>query len=108
MQDGAEPALVLADEPTGNLDSKSARTLMEALAVLNEQQRATVLMVTHDPVWASYCRRVLFIKDGRAMTELRRGVDRGAFFQRILDVLSAMEGESRERTESLEPAYAGR
>lgn len=88
------PALVLADEPTGNLDSKSAKSLMEALSTLNETQGTTICMVTHDPVSASYCRRILFIKDGRLFNEIRRGTDRSHFFQQILDVLSTMGGES--------------
>lgn len=87
------PALVLADEPTGNLDSKSAKALMESLESLNEQEQATILMVTHDPVSASYCRRIVVIKDGRLFTELRRGSDRPKFFHQILDVLSAMGGD---------------
>lgn len=93
-----QPALILADEPTGNLDSRSSRSLMEALERLNLESETTILMVTHDPVTASYCRRILFIKDGRPFTELRRGADRPAFFQQILDVLSAMGGESYELT----------
>jgi ABC-type lipoprotein export system ATPase subunit len=88
-----DPSLVLADEPTGNLDSRSARTLMEALAGLNEERGTTILMVTHDPVCASYCRRVLFIKDGRIFTELRRSGDRRAFYQQVLDVLATLGGE---------------
>lgn len=88
-----EPALVLADEPTGNLDSKSARALMEALEGLNDREGATILMVSHDPMTASYCKRILFIKDGRLHTELRRGADRRRFLQQILDVVAAMGGE---------------
>lgn len=93
-----EPAMILADEPTGNLDSGSSRSLMEALERLNTESQTTILMVTHDPVSASYCRRILFIKDGRPFTEVRRGADRPAFFQQILDVLSAMGGESYDLT----------
>ncbi|HWI63870.1 MAG TPA: ABC transporter ATP-binding protein [Symbiobacteriaceae bacterium] len=93
-----QPDLILADEPTGNLDSKSAKALMESLSGLNETTKATILMVTHDPVSASYCRRILFIKDGRLFTELRRGTDRTAFFHQILDVLSALGGESYDGT----------
>lgn len=93
-----QPALILADEPTGNLDSRAARSLMEALERLNGESETTILPVTHDPVSASYCRRILFIKDGRPFTELRRGDDRPAFLQQILDVLSAMGGESYELT----------
>jgi len=87
------PALLLADEPTGNLDSRSARSLMEALTALGEEDGATIAMVTHDATAASYCRRILFIKDGKPLTELRRGTDRGRFYQQILDVLAAMGGE---------------
>lgn len=87
------PALILADEPTGNLDSKSAKALMESLESLREQEQATILMVTHDPVSASYCRRIVVIKDGKLFTELRRGSDRPKFFHQILDVLSAMGGD---------------
>jgi len=93
-----EPALILADEPTGNLDSKAARSLMESLERLNAEGGATILMVTHDPVSASYCKRIQFIKDGRPFTELRRGSDQAAFFHQILDVLSAMGGESYDLT----------
>ena len=88
------PALVLADEPTGALDSRSARVLMESLQALNEQDQATILMVTHDAISASYCRRVLFIRDGRPYTELRRGDSRAEFYQQILDVLAALGGPS--------------
>ena len=68
-----KPALILADEPTGALDSKSARMLLEAFDTLNEQLHATILMVTHDAFTASYCKRILFIKDGKIFNELIRG-----------------------------------
>ncbi|KKO55344.1 ABC transporter ATP-binding protein [Paenibacillus sp. DMB20] len=87
-----EPSLLLADELTGNLDSKSAKDVMESLKELNERLRATVLMVTHDPFSASYCQRIVFIKDGRIFSEIRRGSNRQAFFQQILDVLSVLGG----------------
>lgn len=87
-----QPDLILADEPTGNLDSKSAQSLMETLSDLNRSEKATILMVTHDPVSASYCDRVVFIKDGRMMSEVAAGEDRKAFYQRILHVMSAMGG----------------
>lgn len=90
-----EPAIVLADEPTGNLDSRSARDLMEVLTLLN-QNGATIVMVTHDPFAASFCRRILFIRDGRIYSELRRGESRPAFFQRILDALALIGGETDE------------
>lgn len=86
------PAIVLADELTGNLDSKSAKDAMESLRKLNEEQRTTILMVTHDPFAASYCRRIVFIKDGKLFSEIRRGTNRQAFFQQILDALSVLGG----------------
>lgn len=87
-----DPDLILADEPTGNLDSASAKSLMEALAALNEQQERTILMVTHDPVAASYCKRIVFIRDGQTFTEIYKGEQRQAFFQKILHVLSVLGG----------------
>jgi len=87
-----DPDVVLADELTGNLDSKAANDVMQALRALNEEQGVTVVMVTHDPFAASFCRRVVFIRDGRAFNELRRGGNRQAFFQQLLDTLSAMGG----------------
>lgn len=86
------PAIVLADELTGNLDSKSAKDAMESLKQLNEEQGTTILMVTHDPFAASYCKRIVFIKDGRLFSEIRRGANRQAFFQQILDALSVLGG----------------
>ncbi|MFB6467456.1 ABC transporter ATP-binding protein [Cytobacillus sp. Hz8] len=89
----ANPSLILADEPTGALDSKSATDLMESLTDLSEQEKATILMVTHDAFAASYCQRVIFIKDGKLFTELVKGnTSRKPFFQKILDVLSALGG----------------
>jgi ABC-type lipoprotein export system ATPase subunit len=87
-----KPAIVLADEPTGNLDSRSARQLMETFAQLNEIAGATIGLVTHDPFAASFCRRILFIRDGRLYSEIQRGESRQAFFQQILDVLSLIGG----------------
>ncbi|MBL8967392.1 MAG: ABC transporter ATP-binding protein [Spirochaetaceae bacterium] len=92
----AKPALVLADEPTGALDSASSRDLLECFSGLNEKRGATILLVTHDPFAASWCKRVLFIKDGRLYTELRRGPGgRKELFDRVLGVLASLEGESR-------------
>lgn len=90
------PALLLADEPTGNLDSKAARELMEILSRLNEEHGATILMVTHDPFAASFCRRIVFIRDGQRYNELYRGESRAPFFQRILDVLAMIGGGGRD------------
>ena len=92
-----DPALVLAEEPTGALDSHSARMLLGMLTELNERLAATILMVTHDAFSASYCRRILFIKDGRLFHELDRGnAGRKEFFARILEVVSALGGEQRD------------
>lgn len=83
------PRLLLADEPTGALDSKAAQTLLETFSGLNRSMDATILMVTHDAFSASYCGRILFLKDGRIFHELRRGdKSRKVFLQEILDVLS--------------------
>ncbi len=87
-----EPAIVLADEPTGNLDSKSAKDLMETLTLINRMAGVTITMVTHDPFAASYCQRILFIRDGQLYNEIHRGESRQAFFQQILDVLSLIGG----------------
>ena len=88
------PKLILADEPTGALDSKSAGTLLETFTQLNERQRATIFMVTHDAFSASYCSRILFLKDGRMFHEMiRAGKSRREFLGEILDVLSLTGGE---------------
>ncbi|MCC3375791.1 ABC transporter ATP-binding protein [Cohnella sp. REN36] len=87
------PSLLLADELTGNLDSKASRDVMTSLVGLNEGLRATIVMVTHDPFAASYCKRIVFIRDGRLFSEIRRGANRQAFFQQILDSLSVLGGE---------------
>ncbi|MBC8923722.1 bacitracin ABC transporter ATP-binding protein, partial [Escherichia coli] len=67
------PSLIFADEPTGALDSKSATNLLESLRDLNEQDKSTIMMVTHDAFAASFCKRILFIKDGELYTEIYRG-----------------------------------
>ena len=91
------PAMVLADEPTGALDSNSSRMLLTMLTELNEQLAATILMVTHDAFSASYCHRILFIKDGQVFNELHRGTDtRKDFFAKILEVVSALGGEQND------------
>lgn len=89
----SNPSLVLADEPTGSLDSKSATELLESLQQLNLQDQSTILMVTHDAFAASYCTRVLFIKDGKMFTELVKGSSsRKEFFNKVMDVLSVLGG----------------
>ncbi|BBF42188.1 ABC transporter, ATP-binding protein [Lachnospiraceae bacterium KM106-2] len=94
-----QPKLILADEPTGALDSKSAQTLMETFQGMNKEMRATILMVTHDAFSASYCQRILFLKDGEIFHELVRGNgSRREFLNKILDVL-AMTGGDRSYVE---------
>ncbi|EDT76051.1 ABC transporter ATP-binding protein [Clostridium butyricum] len=89
-----DPALILADEPTGALDSKAARLLLERFDSLNKELNATILMVTHDAFTASYSHRILFIKDGRIFTELVRGNDtRKEFFNRIIEVITLIGGD---------------
>ena len=91
------PALVLADEPTGALDSKSAGQLLRQLDQLNREQGTTILMVTHDAFTASWCRRILFIQDGVLFRELRRGdQDRRTFFAQILGVVGALGGDAAD------------
>jgi putative ABC transport system ATP-binding protein len=88
------PSLVLADEPTGALDSKSARLLLERFENLNTDLKTTILMVTHDSFTASYAHRILFIKDGKIFNELVRGNDtRKEFFNRIMDVITLLGGD---------------
>ncbi|MBQ0137662.1 MAG: ABC transporter ATP-binding protein [Kurthia sp.] len=86
------PTLVLADEPTGNLDSKSTKDVLELLGHINQHEQTTIVMVTHDPIAASYCDRVLFIKDGEYFNEIYRDDKRQTFFQGILNVLSLLGG----------------
>ncbi len=87
------PKLILADEPTGSLDSKSSRMLLESISSLNKELQATILMVTHDAFTASYASRVIFIKDGKIFHELIRGKDtRKEFFNKIIDVVTLLGG----------------
>lgn len=91
------PALVLADEPTGALDSRSSHMLLDMLEELNQNLSATILMVTHDSFTASYCRRILFIKDGKIFNEIHRGTKpRKDFFEEIMEVVSVLGGEKSE------------
>ena len=88
------PKLVLADEPTGALDSKSAKQLLETLTTLNESLDATILMVTHDAFTASYADRIIFIKDGKIFNELIKGDNtRKEFFESIIEVQTLLGGE---------------
>lgn len=88
------PSLILADEPTGALDSKSAGILMESFQKLNETTDATIMLVTHDAFTASYCKRIFFIKDGKLFNELLRGREsRREFFERIIEVTALLGGD---------------
>ena len=87
-------SLILADEPTGALDSKSSKDLLESLKLLNETEHTAILMVTHDAYTASYARRVIFIKDGKVFHELLKGTEeRRSFFEQIMDVISLLGGD---------------
>ncbi len=89
-----DPKLVLADEPTGALDSKSSKMLLERFHYLNEELKATILMVTHDAFTTSYATRVIFIKDGKIFSEIHRGDDtRREFFDKIIDVVTMLGGD---------------
>ena len=88
------PKLILADEPTGALDSKAARQLLENFELLNQKMNATILMVTHDAFTASYANRILFIKDGKIFNELVKGNDtRKQFFEKIIEVQTLLGGD---------------
>ena len=92
-----DPALVLADEPTGALDSKSAKLLLDRFEVLNRQRAATILMVTHDAFTASYCHRILFLQDGAIFSQLERGdKSRRDFFREIIGVVTALGGDQSD------------
>lgn len=86
------PSIILADEPTGNLDSKSSEDVMEALENLNGKNKVTIMMVTHDPFAASFCKRIVMIKDGKYFLEIVRGGNRQAFFKEIMDSLTLIGG----------------
>ena len=89
------PTLILADEPTGALDSKSARQLLESFEKINKELKATILMVTHDPFTASYADRILFIKDGKIFNEVTKGNNsRKEFFDKIIEVVTLLGGET--------------
>lgn len=91
-----KPQLLLADEPTGNLDSKSSNDVMEMLDILNKEEKATMMLVTHDPYAASFCSRVIFIKDGQLYNEIYCGESRQTFYQKIMDVLSLLGGKRHD------------
>ena len=92
-----DPALILADEPTGALDSKSAKLLLDRFEILNRQREATILMVTHDAFTASYCHRILFLQDGAVLTQLERGErSRRDFFRQIIGVVTQLGGDQSD------------
>ncbi len=90
-----QPKMILADEPTGNLDSKSGKDLLNLLSFINSEYKATILMVTHDVFAASYCQKILFIRDGEIYNELYAGNDKKQFFDSIIDVMSMLGGERK-------------
>lgn len=90
------PQLVLADEPTGNLDTKASKDVMRLFKQLNEEEQATLLMVTHDPLSASYCRRILFIKDGKLISDIHQASTQEVFYQEIMQQLAQLEGINDE------------
>ncbi|WP_298841663.1 ABC transporter ATP-binding protein [Clostridium sp.] len=90
-----QPSMVLADEPTGALDSKSSKELLNCLGNLNDKNKATIIMVTHDAFAASYCKRIIFIKDGKLFNEIYKGdKSRKDFYQNILKILSVIGGDT--------------
>lgn len=90
-----EPAIILGDEPTGNLDSKSSDNVMKCLKKMNDEKESTILMVTHDPFAASFCKKIIFIKDGKINMEIVRKGERKEFFDRILDCQAIIGGDRR-------------
>jgi putative ABC transport system ATP-binding protein len=91
------PKIILADEPTGSLDSKSAKQLLEIMEDMNKNMKATILMVTHDTFTASYCSKILFLKDGKIFNKIEKGEkQRKDFYNEILDVLALLGGDARD------------
>jgi putative ABC transport system ATP-binding protein len=90
------PDLLLADEPTGSLDSKASLEIMRIFSSLHKRNKTTILLVTHDPIIASYCDRLLFLKDGRIYNEIYKGDNEKGFFQKILDMLALLGGDRRD------------
>lgn len=91
-----QPQLLLADEPTGNLDTKSSKDVMNLLQQLNEDEHATILMVTHDPLAASYCKRIVFIKDGELVDEIHQQSSQQVFYDEIMYKLAEIEGADHD------------
>lgn len=91
-----EPVIVFADEPTGNLDSKSSKAVMNCFEKMNKERNSTILMVTHDVFAASFCKKIIFIKDGKINMEIMSKGNRKEFFDRILDCLAVIGGEGHD------------
>ena len=91
-----DPTIIFADEPTGNLDSKASKAVMNCFEKMNKEKQSTILMVTHDVFAASFCKRIIFIKDGAVNMEIVSKGDRKEFFQRILDCLAVIGGERND------------
>lgn len=89
------PKMILADEPTGNLDSRSGKDLLDLLTFINKEYKSTILMVTHDVFAASYCQKILFIRDGEIYNELYAGDSKKKFFDAIIEVMSVLGGEGK-------------
>lgn len=87
------PKIILADEPTGNLDSKSSMNIMESFKKINEEKKATIVMVTHDPFAASFCRRIIFIKDGAIKLEINSNGNRKEFFDKVVEAQLVIGGQ---------------
>jgi len=90
------PSLLLADEPTGNLDSKAVNDVMNLFSSINQELDTAILMVTHDPYVASFANRIIFIKDGKLYNEIHRGNNRKHFYQEIMDTLAFLGGGQHE------------
>jgi putative ABC transport system ATP-binding protein len=90
------PELVLADEPTGNLDTKSSNDVMNLLTQINQEDNATILMVTHDPFSASFCNRIVFIKDGELLSDFKKTGTRAEFYDQLMMELRELEGVGHE------------
>ena len=86
----ADPGLIFGDEPTGNLDSKSAKVVIEALSEINKQLGKTIVLVTHDPIIASYCSRIIFLKDGQIMGDLCKGGTNDEFYLQVLEKMKEL------------------
>lgn len=87
------PKIILADEPTGNLDSKSSMNIMESFKKINEEKKATIVMVTHNPFAASFCRRIIFIKDGAIKLEINSNGNRKEFFDKVVEAQLVIGGQ---------------